>query len=372
MPRCRRARPPRATRTAESSGEPGQLGAALRNRDNGATARCRRRAPRRGHGRETWSLGPFPFAPADHRAALTHQRSAPRRQGLSASRRSWSNIPPGSPSRSTALAPATVARDVAQPAPGTPQGLTLGVTWVWPIGLVATVVVVGAMLTSPRARRRGAAVGPRQGKPVELVGVIVKPARARRRVDRRHPDPVARRQDRARLGVREAAHRAGTASSRPARESRDAVRAPPRRPHGDEYPRSSSSAPKRSANASSASFVSCRRRPSGRRSSSQGSSRGRRCLTELTFQVAIRNAAERSRTSTDLSVHKALNLARLPVPPQPRGTHDSSRRPAAPCGAARACGAIALASVRGGPLASEHVFPAKIDPATREEGLTWT
>jgi hypothetical protein len=29
------------------------------------------------------------------------------------------------------------------------------------------------------------------------------------------------------------------------------------------------------------------------------------------------NAAERIRTSTNISVYKALNLARLPVPPQP-------------------------------------------------------
>src|SRR5262245_32380639 len=32
------------------------------------------------------------------------------------------------------------------------------------------------------------------------------------------------------------------------------------------------------------------------------------------------DAAERSRTSTTREGHKALNLARLPVPPQPRGT----------------------------------------------------
>src|SRR3954447_25948528 len=43
-----------------------------------------------------------------------------------------------------------------------------------------------------------------------------------------------------------------------------------------------------SANASSASLVSCRHTTSGRRSSSQGSSRGTRCLSELTFQVTMR------------------------------------------------------------------------------------
>src|SRR4051794_22762651 len=54
------------------------------------------------------------------------------------------------------------------------------------------------------------------------------------------------------------------------------------------YPRSASSARSRAAKASSASLVSCRQTTSGRRSSSHGSSRGRRCLTELTFQVAMR------------------------------------------------------------------------------------
>src|SRR6476659_806999 len=54
------------------------------------------------------------------------------------------------------------------------------------------------------------------------------------------------------------------------------------------YPRSRSSSPSRSRNASSASLVSCKQTTSGRRSSSQGSSRGTRCLTELTFQVATR------------------------------------------------------------------------------------
>src|SRR6202012_3842727 len=34
---------------------------------------------------------------------------------------------------------------------------------------------------------------------------------------------------------------------------------------------------------------------------------------------AFHSAPERTRTSTDHSVHKALNLARLPIPPQARG-----------------------------------------------------
>ena len=54
------------------------------------------------------------------------------------------------------------------------------------------------------------------------------------------------------------------------------------------YPRSASSSPSSAANASSASLVSWRQTTSGCRSSSQGSSRGTRCLTEFTFHVAIR------------------------------------------------------------------------------------
>src|SRR4051794_29221667 len=54
------------------------------------------------------------------------------------------------------------------------------------------------------------------------------------------------------------------------------------------YPRSDSSLPNSSANASSASLVSCRQTTSGCRSSNHGSSRGTRCLTELTFHVAMR------------------------------------------------------------------------------------
>src|SRR4051794_19282715 len=42
-------------------------------------------------------------------------------------------------------------------------------------------------------------------------------------------------------------------------------------------------------------LVSCRQTTSGRRSSSHGSSRGSRCLTELTFQVAIRTGTHGTR-----------------------------------------------------------------------------
>ncbi len=51
--------------------------------------------------------------------------------------------------------------------------------------------------------------------------------------------------------------------------------------------------------------------------------RGRGCRTPTTQKPrvsgALAHAAEWSRTITGVSTHKALNLARLPVPPQPRG-----------------------------------------------------
>jgi hypothetical protein len=56
-------------------------------------------------------------------------------------------------------------------------------------------------------------------------------------------------------------------------------------------------------------LVSCKQTTSGRRSSSQGSSRGTRCLTELTFQVAIR---------TDPTVSAPPTAARRPTRRPPR------------------------------------------------------
>ena len=84
--------------------------------------------------------------------------------------------------------------------------------------------------------------------------------------------------------VREAAH---DVLEPDARQDRDAV---PRRlaVRGDLVAAAASSSSSSSANASSASLVSCRQTTSGLRSSSHGSSRGSRCLTELTFQVASR------------------------------------------------------------------------------------
>ena len=110
-------------------------------------------------------------------------------------------------------------------------------------------------------------------------------------VDRDHADPAARGRHRARLGMREARRRRrARARRRPGRRARGSPRRSTR-PRRGRRPRSRARRARRraaSANASSASFVSCRQTTSGRRSSSQGSSRGRRCLTELTFQVAIR------------------------------------------------------------------------------------
>jgi len=65
----------------------------------------------------------------------------------------------------------------------------------------------------------------------------------------------------------------------------------------------------------SASFVSCRQTTSGRRSSNQGSSRGTRCLTELTFQVAIR---------TDLKVPTPPGFAGSALAVIPHGTDEAS------------------------------------------------
>ena len=84
----------------------------------------------------------------------------------------------------------------------------------------------------------------------------------------------------------------------PRRPAPPARGSPPRStaPRRGGRPRSrgrASSSPSSSSNASSASLVSCRQTTSGWRSSSHGSSRGTRCLTELTFQVATRTSCVR-------------------------------------------------------------------------------
>ena len=144
-----------------------------------------------------------------------------------------------------------------------------------------------------RVRPGGDHVAQRR-QPRELVLVVIRPRGAAvRNVDRDDPDARARRCHRARLLVGEtgAARQARDHVVQPdAREDRHAV--PCRLAVcRDGVPRPSSSEPSSSASLSSASLVSCRQTTSGRRSSSHGSSRGRRCLIELTFQVAMRTAA---------------------------------------------------------------------------------
>src|SRR3954454_23230877 len=92
------------------------------------------------------------------------------------------------------------------------------------------------------------------------------------------------------------------------------------------YPRSRSSSPSRSRKASSASLVSCRQTTSGRRSSSQGNSRGRRCLTELTFQVAIR---------TDPKVPAPAGFAGSPLAVDPEDMNRRSSRRGEPAASRR-------------------------------------
>jgi hypothetical protein len=58
------------------------------------------------------------------------------------------------------------------------------------------------------------------------------------------------------------------------------------------YPRRPSSSESSSVNAVSLSLVSCRHTTSGCRWSSHGSNLGTRCLTEFTFQVAIRTPTQ--------------------------------------------------------------------------------
>src|SRR6476646_2360827 len=77
------------------------------------------------------------------------------------------------------------------------------------------------------------------------------------------------------------------------------------------YEREASSSFRSSAKASSASFVSCRQTTSGRRSSSHGSSRGSRCFTELTFQVARRSALPEAVLDTQRRRLRRLDLGRL-------------------------------------------------------------
>ena len=187
------------------------------------------------------------------------------------------------------------------------------------VGVGIEHVVVGRrdvhVATYDRRLRAGGDHLPQRSEPGELVLVVLRVRLAAvRYVHRDHADPATRGGDRARLWAREA-RRAGESRPprRPARRARGwrlHSRSPRRGPRRHSRGRASSS-PSRSTKASSASLVSCRQTTSGRRSSSQGSSRGTRCLTELTFQVAIR---------TDPTV---------PAPPMPEGPEKSG--PPHPC-----------------------------------------
>ena len=123
-----------------------------------------------------------------------------------------------------------------------------------------------------------------------MLGVQARGRSARRTEVKRMPAAGGRHG--ARLLVREAGPPSIPATGRRGRRGRGSPRRsrPPRR---GRRPRSRGRRGRRRAGpakASSASLVSCRQTTSGCRSSSHGSSRGTRCLTEFTFQVAIRTA----------------------------------------------------------------------------------
>ena len=168
-----------------------------------------------------------------------------------------------------------------------------------------------------------------RGQPGELVRVVL---RARlppvRHVHGDHPDPGARRGDRPRLGVREA-RRAGESRHHvvesDAREDGDPV---PRRltVDGDGVPARGELLAEQLEERVVGSLVSCRHTTSGRRSSSHGSSRGTRCLTELTFQVA-------SRTGHTVPARLGDGHGRRPFATALEGTGRSSSR--SPAGAGR-------------------------------------
>src|SRR5207247_1032069 len=97
------------------------------------------------------------------------------------------------------------------------------------------------------------------------------------------------------------------------------------------------SSPTSSRNASSESLVSCRQTTSGCRSSSQGSSRGTRCLSEFTFQVAIRMPSGYAGSDLDRRAEEDGALAgQLEVVDRVRGdVLGGEEEPLAPCGHGR-------------------------------------
>jgi hypothetical protein len=69
----------------------------------------------------------------------------------------------------------------------------------------------------------------------------------------------------------------------------------------------------------------------------------------------LQSAPRETRTPTDHTVHKALNLARLPIPPQARAAPEyrAGRRP--------------LEGVRRGLYILEHMFGSAQNPGTGSE-----
>ena len=182
------------------------------------------------------------------------------------------------------------------------------------------------MFTSPHttiASGPAASTSRSDASQASLYRVVIR-VRACGRSARRPRRPARRRTSRPPRAPPAAGSPGRRAAPRPRRRARRA-RGSPRRstpPRRAPRPRSrgpASSAPRSSANLSSASLVSCRQTTSGRRSSSHGSRRGSRCLTELTFQVAMRTAA-RYRRGARRRRASALDRARPAVSEMMRST----------------------------------------------------
>jgi hypothetical protein len=88
------------------------------------------------------------------------------------------------------------------------------------------------------------------------------------------------------------------------------------------------------------------------------------------------SAPERTRTSTDHTVHKALNLARLPIPPQAPGAA-SIALPRAPkvssseasCRLAQCLGRAMVVSVLAARYIAEHTFESAAPNKEQAHGL---